>query len=142
MPRSGPYTCGIDAAVDLIGGKWKALILWQLDQGLRRPGELRRRLPGISEKMLIQQLRALEADGIVHREVHHEVPPRVEYTLTPFGQSLNDALLPSATGVTNTWTRSPPRASTRTSFRSLWGWSASPEGRAAPVRASWRLHGG
>jgi DNA-binding HxlR family transcriptional regulator len=94
MPRSGPYTCGIDAAVDLIGGKWKALILWQLDQGLRRPGELRRRLPGISEKMLIQQLRALEADGIVHREVHHEVPPRVEYTLTPFGQSLNDALLP------------------------------------------------
>jgi DNA-binding HxlR family transcriptional regulator len=89
-----PYTCGLDAAVDLIGGKWKAQILWELHEGPRRPGELRRLIPGISEKMLIQQLRALEADGIVNREVHHEIPPRVHYSLTPFGASLNDALLP------------------------------------------------
>jgi DNA-binding HxlR family transcriptional regulator len=89
-----PYTCGLDAAIDVIGGKWKALILWELHTEPRRPGELRRLIPGISEKMLIQQLRALEADGIVHRQVHHEVPPRVHYSLTPFGQSLNDALLP------------------------------------------------
>jgi len=88
------YSCGLDAAVDVIGGKWKALILWELHTGPQRPGELRRRVAGISEKMLIQQLRALEADGIVHREFHHEVPPRVEYSLTAFGASLNAALLP------------------------------------------------
>lgn len=92
--NEGPYSCGLDAAVDVIGGKWKALILWELHEGPCRPGELRRRVTGISEKMLIQQLRALEADGIVAREVHHEIPPRVEYSLTPFGRSLNDALMP------------------------------------------------
>ena len=93
--QDGPsYTCGLDAAIDVIGGKWKALILWELHEGPQRTGELRRSVPGISEKMLIQQLRALEADGIVDREVHHEVPPRVHYSLTPFGRSLNQALLP------------------------------------------------
>lgn len=89
-----PYTCGLDAAIDVVGGKWKALILWELAEQPRRPGELRRLLPGISEKMLIQQLRALEADGLVEREVHHEVPPRVHYSLTRLGRSLNVALLP------------------------------------------------
>jgi DNA-binding HxlR family transcriptional regulator len=88
------FSCGLDAAVDVIGGKWKGLILWELQEGPQRPGELRRRIPRISEKMLIQQLRALEADGIVRREVHHEIPPRVEYSLTPFGVTLNAALLP------------------------------------------------
>jgi DNA-binding HxlR family transcriptional regulator len=89
-----PYSCGLDAAVDVIGGKWKALILWELHAEPRRFGELRRGLPGISEKMLIQQLRELEADGIVHREVYREVPPKVEYSLTELGLSLNKALLP------------------------------------------------
>jgi DNA-binding HxlR family transcriptional regulator len=88
------YTCGLDAAVDVIGGKWKPLILWALKAGPRRFGELRREVVGVSEKMLIQQLRELEADGIIHREAYHEVPPRVEYSLTPFGASLNEALLP------------------------------------------------
>jgi DNA-binding HxlR family transcriptional regulator len=91
---TGPYSCGLDAAVDVIGGKWKALILWELHSGVKRFGELRRGLPGISEKMLIQQLRELESDGIVHREVYREVPPRVEYSLTGLGVSLNSALLP------------------------------------------------
>ncbi|ASO22896.1 DNA-binding HxlR family transcriptional regulator [Actinoalloteichus hoggarensis] len=89
-----PFDCGIDAAVDVIGGKWKVLILWALDSGPRRSGELRRMLPGVSEKMLTQHLRELEADGVVHREVHAEVPPRVEYSLTELGITLNTALEP------------------------------------------------
>ncbi|MEU6559901.1 winged helix-turn-helix transcriptional regulator [Nocardia nova] len=93
--RQGPYLCGIDAAMDVVGGKWKALILWDLDtHGTRRFGALRRGLPGVSEKVLIAQLRELEQDEIVHREVFAEVPPRVEYSLTPFGVELNAALAP------------------------------------------------
>ncbi|GGZ17857.1 hypothetical protein GCM10010387_07740 [Streptomyces inusitatus] len=89
------YHCGLDAAVDVVGGKWKPLILWALnDAGTLRFGELRRSVPGVSEKMLIQQLRELEADGVVHREVYREVPPRVEYSLTELGQALNTALEP------------------------------------------------
>ena len=91
---SRSYYCGLDAAIDLIGGKWKALILWELHGRVRRFGELRRGVVGISEKMLIQQLREMEADGLVHREAYHEIPPRVEYSLTEFGVSLNEVLLP------------------------------------------------
>ncbi len=91
-PRS--YSCGLDAAIDVIGGRWKALILWALHDGALRTGELRRKVSGISEKMLIQVLREMEADLIVHREVFHEVPPRVEYSLTELGVRLNEALLP------------------------------------------------
>ncbi|SCK16249.1 transcriptional regulator, HxlR family [Streptomyces sp. AmelKG-E11A] len=92
----GPYLCGLDAAVDVVGGKWKPLILWGLydAEGPLRFGELRREVVGVSEKMLIQQLRELEADGIVHREVYAEVPPRVEYSLTEVGAQLNAALGP------------------------------------------------
>lgn len=93
--RSGPYFCGIDAAMDVVGGKWKSLILWELhEHGTRRFGELRRNLPGVSEKMLNQQLRELAEDGIVHREIFAEIPPRVEYTLTEEGAALNAALAP------------------------------------------------
>lgn len=88
------YHCGIDAAVDVVGGKWKPLILWALNDGTRRFGELKREVAGVSEKVLIQQLRELEADGIVHREVYGEVPPRVEYSLTELGKALNTALEP------------------------------------------------
>jgi DNA-binding HxlR family transcriptional regulator len=91
--RRGPYFCGIDAAMDVVSGKWKSLILWELDQhGVRRFAQLRRGLPGVSEKMLVQQLREMEEDGLVHREVFPEVPPRVEYALTEDGVSLNRAL--------------------------------------------------
>jgi DNA-binding HxlR family transcriptional regulator len=93
--RCGPYICGIDAAMDVVSGKWKSLILWELDNhGTRRFGELRRGLPGVSEKMLIQHLREMEADGLVHREVYRQVPPKVEYSLTEHGRSLNAALAP------------------------------------------------
>jgi DNA-binding HxlR family transcriptional regulator len=93
--RCGPYFCGIDAAMDVVSGKWKALILWELNEyGVRRFAELRRGLPGVSEKMLTQHLREMEEDGLVHREVYREVPPKVEYSLTEHGLSLNTALAP------------------------------------------------
>ncbi|MDQ0688480.1 DNA-binding HxlR family transcriptional regulator [Streptomyces achromogenes] len=94
-PRSGPYICGIDAALDVVSGKWKGLILWELDaHRVRRFSELRRALHGVSEKMLTQHLREMENDGLVHREVYAEVPPRVEYSLTEHGHTLNQALEP------------------------------------------------
>ncbi|MCO6010944.1 helix-turn-helix transcriptional regulator [Actinoallomurus purpureus] len=92
--RPGAYVCGIDAAMDVIGGKWKVLILWALNERPCRFGELRRYLPGITEKVLASHLRELEEDGIVHREAYDEVPPRVEYSLTALGVSLNAALAP------------------------------------------------
>ena len=92
--KSGPYSCGLDAAIEVVGGKWKPLILWALHERPHRFGELRRHLDGISEKVLIQQLRDLEADGIIYREDFREIPPKVVYSLTPLGESLNTALLP------------------------------------------------
>jgi DNA-binding HxlR family transcriptional regulator len=92
--RPGAYVCGIDAAMDVVGGKWKVLILWALDERTCRFGELRRLVPGVTEKVLAAHLREMEADGIVRREVYDEVPPRVEYSLTSLGVSLNEALAP------------------------------------------------
>ncbi len=92
QPR--PYSCGLDAAVDVIDGKWKVLIIWALAMQKRRFGELKRRLPGISEKVLAQHLREMESDEIVHREVYNETPARVEYSLTLHGISLKEALEP------------------------------------------------
>ncbi|WP_433545907.1 winged helix-turn-helix transcriptional regulator [Streptomyces sp. CA-294286] len=90
-----PYQCGLDAAIDVVDGKWKVLILWALHERPRRFGETRRELPGISEKVLTEQLRELEADLVVHREVYADTAvPRVEYSLTEFGQELNEALAP------------------------------------------------
>ena len=95
MKKKEPeYSCGLEASLDVVGGKWKVLILWPLHPEPRRFGELRREVKGISEKMLIQQLRELEADGIVARTDFQEVPPRVEYALTEFGVSLAEALRP------------------------------------------------
>ncbi|UFQ15527.1 MULTISPECIES: winged helix-turn-helix transcriptional regulator [Streptomyces] len=91
--RQGPYFCGIDAAMDVVTGKWKSLILWELhEHGTRRFAELRRGLPGVSEKMLVQHLREMEEDGLVDRKVYPVVPPKVEYSLTEHGVSLNAAL--------------------------------------------------
>ncbi len=86
------YNCPVEAAVDVFGGKWKALILWWLQERTWRFAELRRQIPGITEKMLTQQLRELEMDGIVHRRVYPTVPPKVEYSLTEYGLSLKRAL--------------------------------------------------
>ncbi|MEU0371136.1 helix-turn-helix domain-containing protein [Streptomyces sp. NPDC006283] len=94
--RPGAYQCGVDAAMDVIGGKWKVLILWALHDRACRFGELRRLLPGVTEKVLASHLKELEADGIVHREEYDEVVPRVEYSLTLRGRTLNTALEPLA----------------------------------------------
>jgi len=88
------FNCGLGAALEVVGGKWKVLILWPLQSAPRRFGDLRRQIPGISEKMLIQHLKEMEADGIVTRTDYKEVPPRVDYALTAFGHSLCDALAP------------------------------------------------
>lgn len=94
MRRKRSYECGIDAAIDVIEGKWKVLVLWALATGEKRFGELKRGLPGVSEKVLTQQLREMEADDLVHRRTYAEVVPRVEYSLTELGRSLNEALEP------------------------------------------------
>jgi DNA-binding HxlR family transcriptional regulator len=92
--RRQAYGCGLEAALAVVGGKWKPVVLWHLTSGPRRFGELRRSVTGISEKMLIQQLREMEADGIAARKDYKEIPPRVEYSLTRFGVSLSEALRP------------------------------------------------
>ncbi|MFF0423250.1 winged helix-turn-helix transcriptional regulator [Streptomyces sp. NPDC004520] len=86
--------CGVSAAIAVIDGKWKTWLLWLLESGPHRPGELRRKIPGISEKMLTQALREMETDGLVHREVHDVVPPKTVYSLTEFGRELSDVLGP------------------------------------------------
>ncbi|MGW1407958.1 winged helix-turn-helix transcriptional regulator [Streptomyces sp. NPDC002403] len=89
-----PNVCGVTAAIAVIDGKWKTALLWLLESGPHRPGELRRRLPGLSEKVLTQALREMEADELVHREVYDELPLRTEYSLTAFGRDLSEALAP------------------------------------------------
>ncbi len=92
--RHKNYTnCPIEAALDLIGGKWKAVILFRLMEGTKRFNELRRLMPNVTQRMLTNQLRELEADGIVHREVYPQVPPKVEYSLTSLGETLSPLLL-------------------------------------------------
>jgi DNA-binding HxlR family transcriptional regulator len=88
------YSCGLEASLAVIGGKWKSLILWNLAHQPCRFGELRRLVAGVSEKMLIQELREMMADRIVTRKDFREVPPRVEYALTDFGRSLVQTLEP------------------------------------------------
>ena len=85
--REGP-ACPVETTLELIGDKWKVLIVRELLGGTRRFGELQRGIGHVSQKVLTSQLRAMEADGLVHREVFAEVPPRVEYSLTPLGRSL------------------------------------------------------
>ena len=92
VARERIYYCPVEVSLDKIGGKWKPLILWHLRPQTRRFGELKRLIPTITEKMLTEKLRELEADGLIHREVYREVPPRVEYSLTPYGRGLNSIL--------------------------------------------------
>lgn len=86
------FGCPVEACVEVIGGKWKGVILFHLLGGTRRFNELQRLVPGITQRMLTRQLRELEADQIVLRRVYAEVPPKVEYSLTDFGRSLEPVL--------------------------------------------------
>ena len=92
LPCQPEYLCGVAVALSLIGGKWKGVILWHLTFKTLRFSQLRRRLQGVTQKMLTQQLRGLEKDGLIHREVYAEVPPKVEYSLTELGASLQPML--------------------------------------------------
>ncbi|MBD2691720.1 winged helix-turn-helix transcriptional regulator [Anabaena catenula] len=85
-------TCEVESTIKVIGGRWKVLIIRELISGEKRFGELQRGLPGITQKMLTQQLREMEEDGIVHREIYAQIPPKVEYSLTPIGESLKPIL--------------------------------------------------
>jgi DNA-binding HxlR family transcriptional regulator len=84
--------CSVRAALGIIGGKWKPVIIYHLMEGTRRFGELRKLLPDATQKMLTQQLRELEQDGVVARKVHQVVPPKVEYSLTPYGRTLRPVM--------------------------------------------------
>ena len=88
------FSCGLEAALSVIGGKWKILIIWQLAARPRRFGELRRLVAGVTEKMLIQGLKELEKDRVVSRRDFREVPPKVEYSLTEQGVELANVLRP------------------------------------------------
>ncbi len=94
MAMTTAFTCGLDAALAVVGGKWKPLILFHLAHGTRRYGELRRAVGGVSDKVLSQQLKELQADGIIDRLDFKEIPPKVEYSLTLFGLTLAKALAP------------------------------------------------
>lgn len=85
--------CPVSATLNLIGGKYKALILWHLSEGALRYSDLRKRIGHATAKMLTQQLRELEADDLIHREVYPVVPPKVEYSLTALGKSLLPVLV-------------------------------------------------
>ncbi|MBC7302161.1 MAG: helix-turn-helix transcriptional regulator [Nocardia sp.] len=86
--------CGMSLAIDVVGGKWKLHLMWALGGGPQRFGQIRRLLDGVSEKVLAENLRHLESNGVVHREIFPEIPPRVEYSLTPLGETLRLALEP------------------------------------------------
>lgn len=81
-------TCAAEKALKMIGGRWKLLIIGELISGVKRFNELLRSLDGITQKMLTQQLRELEEDGIIHRQIYAQIPPKVEYSLTELGHEL------------------------------------------------------
>lgn len=91
MPNPTPsskYNCPVEATLDLIGGKYKALILWHLNEATLRFNQLQKLIPKATPKMLTQQLRELESHNLLERTVYPVVPPKVEYSLTPFGSTL------------------------------------------------------
>jgi DNA-binding HxlR family transcriptional regulator len=98
MPSQPAYGCPVDVPVSIVGGKWKLVILFYLLQQPRRTGELRRLVPAITQKMLTQQLRELEADGLVSRTVYDQVPPKVVYDIERAERARLDELLQALCG--------------------------------------------
>lgn len=90
--RDFKYNCPVEATLDLIGGKWKSVILWHLSRQTLRFSQLQRILPKVTQKMLTQQLRDLEKDGLVKRKIYEQIPPKVEYSLTDLGKTLTPLL--------------------------------------------------
>ncbi|MEW5069288.1 winged helix-turn-helix transcriptional regulator [Bacillus subtilis] len=85
--------CPVETTLDIIGGKWKGILLYHLIDGKKRFNEFRKLYPKITQRMLTLQLRELERDGVIHREVYKQVPPKVEYSLTEFGRTLEPVIL-------------------------------------------------
>lgn len=92
MPATGGYRCPVSATLQLIGGKWKMVILWAITHGIERFGQMERMMPGISKKVLTQELRDLERLGLIEREQVQAKPLIVVYSVTPLGQSLEPIL--------------------------------------------------
>ena len=91
--KKTPENCQVEDALDILVGKWKAVILlYLLQEGTKRFSELKRKMPGITQKMLTKQLRELEDEGIIERKVYAQVPPKVEYSITEYGRSLEPVL--------------------------------------------------
>jgi len=112
------YYCPVKLTTDVIGGKWKPLILFYLETGTKRFGELRKLIPGMTKKMLTQHLRDLVRDEVVRRKVYAVVPPKVEYSLTKHGESLKPILkLMSAWGTKHSKRYGIPRAKARSETR-------------------------
>lgn len=86
------YNIGVEATMDVIGGKWKSIILCNLRHKTMRTSELRKAIPNISERVLIQQLKELEQSDIIIRKAYNQIPPKVEYYLSPYGETLGDIL--------------------------------------------------
>ncbi|MFF2481123.1 winged helix-turn-helix transcriptional regulator [Paenibacillus sp. NPDC058071] len=91
-PAKKKYNISVEATLEVIGGKWKSVILCHLTHGKKRTSDLKRVMPAITQKMLTQQLRELECDDIVNRIVYNQVPPKVEYELTEYGWTLKPIL--------------------------------------------------
>ncbi|WP_445487992.1 winged helix-turn-helix transcriptional regulator [Niallia sp. 03133] len=86
------YNISVEATLEVIGGKWKCVILCHLTHGKKRTSELKRLMPNITQKMLTQQLRELEEDGVINRIIYQQIPPKVEYELSEYGKSLESIL--------------------------------------------------
>jgi len=93
MMSKKTVTCFVETTLTVIGGRWKVLLLQELMDGVKRFNELHRALTGITHKTLTQQLREMEADGIISRKVYPQIPPKVEYSLTPLGITLKPVLM-------------------------------------------------
>ena len=125
--------CPVEATLDLVGGKWKGVIVYHLLESTLRFNELRRRLPTATQRMLTRQLRELEECGLVHREIFPQVPPRVDYSLTEEGRSLAPIIL-----AMHDWGTGRLKRQQKTS-----GIRAQPRGhRAAAARQASARHGG
>ena len=94
MIKKTSYNCGFELTLELVGGKWKGLILWKLqEKGVLRYGELSREVKGITQKMLTQQLKEMEENNLIIRTVYSQIPPKVEYSLSEYGKELSDIFI-------------------------------------------------
>ena len=94
MAKKESYNCGFEVTLEVVGGKWKGLILWHLyEKGILRYGELFKAIPDITQKMLTQQLKEMEKNNLINRKVYNQIPPKVEYSLSEDGKKLGEIFI-------------------------------------------------